>query len=220
MHPTAAGSQTSQTSPTSRTAGRPARSYPKGERRRAAIVETAFAVFASDGYAGASMVQIAAACGVSRAGLLHHFPTKESLLAAVLEERDRVNGELFFQGVEPGRDGIAYFQHLIRLIEYNAGQRELLRLFGSLSTEAAAPAHPAHAYFANRYRRVAGDLDAAFRDAAARGLVRAGVDLDGVARDLIALIDGLQIQWLIQPEHIDIAARLRRRLGELLTVDL
>jgi AcrR family transcriptional regulator len=37
------------------------------------------------------MVQIAAACGISRAGLLYHFPTKESLLEAVLSERDRID---------------------------------------------------------------------------------------------------------------------------------
>ncbi|GAA1965484.1 TetR/AcrR family transcriptional regulator [Agromyces allii] len=201
-------------------AERVANSYPKGERRRAEIIETAFSVFASDSYRGASMVQIAAAVGISRAGLLHHFPTKESLLAAVLEERDRVNGVRYFEGADPQRDGIDYFRHLLRLVDANAGQRELVQLFATLSTEAADPGHPAHGYFVDRYRWLEADIDHALGEAASRGLLRPGRDLDGVARDLIALIDGLQIQWLIDPTGIDIGARLRRRLAEFLTADL
>ena len=67
---------------------------PKGDRRKAQILEAAFEVFASDGYRTASMVQIAAACGVTRAGLLHHFPTKEALLEALAREQ-------FARSVEP-----------------------------------------------------------------------------------------------------------------------
>lgn len=195
------------------------RTYPKGERRRAEIIAAAFAAFAAGGYRGASMVQIAAACGVSRAGLLHHFPAKELLLAAVLEERDRVNGELFFVDVDPRRDGIEYLEHLLRLVAHNAGQRELVQLFATLSSEAADPTHPAHAYFVDRYRLLEDDFDLALREVAGRGLLQPGVDLDGVARDLIALIDGLQVQWLLDPAGIDLAARVRRRLREVVDAE-
>ncbi|SFR67557.1 transcriptional regulator, TetR family [Agromyces sp. CF514] len=195
------------------------RASPKGERRRAEIIAAAFAAFAAGGYRGASMVQIAAACGVSRAGLLHHFPAKELLLAAVLEERDRVNGELFFVDVDPRRDGVEHFEHLIRLVAHNAGQRELVQLFATLSAEAADPAHPAHAYFVDRYRLLEADFDLALREIAERGLLRPGVVLDGAARDLIALIDGLQVQWLLDPAGIDIVARLRRRLREVVDAE-
>jgi hypothetical protein len=37
---------------------------------------------------------------------------------------------------------------------------------------------------------------------------------------LVALIDGLQVQWLLHPEQADIAGDLRRCLQPLLTVDL
>ena len=40
------------------------------------------------------------------------------------------------------------------------------------------------------------------------------------ARTLVALIDGLQVQWLLQPGQVDIAGDLRRWLQPLLTVDL
>ena len=195
----------------------PSRSYPKGDRRRTEIVRAAFSAFSADGYRGASMVQIAAACGVSRAGLLHHFPSKELLLAAVLTERDRINGELFFAGMAaPGADGLDYFRRLLRVIEHNASQREIVSLFATLSTEAADPAHPAHAYFANRYRWLRADIADALAELAGRGLLRDQIDIVGAATDLVALIDGLQIQWLLDAESVDIPARVRTRLEELL----
>ncbi|GMA34797.1 hypothetical protein GCM10025876_10010 [Demequina litorisediminis] len=39
-------------------------------------------------------------------------------------------------------------------------------------------------------------------------------------RRLTALMEGLQIQWLIDPASVDIPARVRTRLDELLTVSL
>lgn len=199
----------------------PARThFPEGgARRRAEIIAAAFTTFAADGYRGASMVQIAAACGVSRAGLLTTSPPRDPPPAAVLEERDRVNGELFFHDTDPKRDGIHYLRQLLQVLKHNEGERELVRLFATLSTEAADPDHPAHAYIANRFRWLEDDIDQALREAQARGLVRPGADLDGFARDLIALIDGLQIRWLIDPAGVDMAGRAHKRLMDILTTD-
>lgn len=195
-----------------------ARRYPKGERKRAEIVHAAFEAFSVAGYRNASMVQIAAQCGVSRAGMAHHFPTKETLLTAVLEERDRINGELFFQGFDATVDGLDYFARLVRVIEHNATTPGAVGLYAMLSVEAADPSHPAHHYFAERYTWLRRDIRDALTEVADRGLVQPGVDIEGLESDLIALIDGLQVQWLLDPASVDIASRLHRRLGELLTV--
>ncbi|MBB5781997.1 TetR/AcrR family transcriptional regulator [Nonomuraea jabiensis] len=194
--------------------------YPKGRRRRAEIVEAASAKFASVGYRNASMVQIAADCGVSRMGLAHHFPTKEALLAAVLEERDRVNGELFFTGFDATADGLDYFSRLARLVEHNATVPELVSLYAVLSVEAADPAHPAHTYFVDRYTHIRRDIRDALEELHARGLVRPGTSIAGAESDLIALIDGLQVQWLLDPTSVDMGARFRQRLSEMLLVEV
>lgn len=191
-------------------------SYPKGRRTRAEIVRAALEAFSAGGYRNASMVQIAAQCGVSRAGLAHHFPTKEALLAAVLQERDRADVEMFLDGADPSADGLDYLRRMLRVIEHNASTPGVVGLFATLSIEAADPNHPAHAYFAARYASLRRDLRLAFADLAARGMIRAGVDLTDLESDLIALIDGLQIQWLLDPPGVDMAARLRRRLTEIL----
>lgn len=200
-------------------AGATSRSYPKGERRRSEIVRAAFGAFSTVGYRNASMVQIAATVGVSRAGLLHHFPSKESLLAAVLQERDRVNASLFWDDFD-ATDGVEYFARLVRTIEHNASTPGAVGLYAILAAEASDPDHPAHDFFIERYTWLRRELREAFADVASRGLLRDGVDPDGLEHDVIALMDGLQVQWLLDPTSVDMAARLRTRLQDLLTVPL
>nr|MYU47886.1 TetR family transcriptional regulator [Streptomyces sp. SID7803] len=69
------------------------RGYAKGRAKREEILDQAMAMFGEAGYRGASLRVIATRCGISHPGLLHHFPTKESLLLAVLEHRDAVDDQ-------------------------------------------------------------------------------------------------------------------------------
>jgi AcrR family transcriptional regulator len=195
--------------------------YAKSEWRRAQILKAAFDAFSSVGYRNASMLQMAADCGVSRTALLHYFPTKESLLEAVLEERDRKADELFFADApEESSDGIQYFSRLIKVIEHNARNPGIVSLFAVLSTESSDISHPAHAYFIARYERALKRTKAALGNLAARSLVRPHIVLDGLEVDIIALVDGLQIQWLLQPSLVDMAARLRSRLREITVAEI
>ncbi len=50
----------------------------------AGIVDRAAALFAQHGFAHASLQQIADAVGYSKAGLLHHFPSKQAVYDAVI----------------------------------------------------------------------------------------------------------------------------------------
>ncbi|WNM24403.1 TetR/AcrR family transcriptional regulator [Demequina capsici] len=193
-------------------------SYPKGERRKADIVSVALELFAAQGYERTSMVQVAAACGISRAGLLHHFPTKEELLAAVLEERDRIDDARHFDHLDPGRP-LEWLAGLVDLAAFNTTQPELVRLFAVLSAEASSPAHPAHDYFVQRYATTRDDYARTVAELVRQGLLAKGVEPEGLEAELIALTDGLQIQWLLDPS-IDMPRLLRRRLQQLLSVRL
>ncbi len=57
----------------------------KGERTAERILDAAEALFAERGYAGATLRDVAAKVGVRTPSLYNHFPSKESLYAAVLE---------------------------------------------------------------------------------------------------------------------------------------
>ena len=56
--------------------------------KRAEILAEAVRVFAESGYRGGSLKEIADRVGLSQAGLLHHFSSKEELLAEVIAARD------------------------------------------------------------------------------------------------------------------------------------
>ncbi|GAB7146609.1 hypothetical protein LRC484719_52430 [Mycobacterium riyadhense] len=61
----------------------------KGEDRRQRILEVAQRLLSRNGWRNTTLAQIAREAGVSSAGLLHHFASKEQLLHAVLDARDR-----------------------------------------------------------------------------------------------------------------------------------
>ena len=189
------------------------RGYAKGRAKRREIVEQATALFGEVGYRSASLREIAARCGMSHPGLLHHFPSKEALLAAVLAHRDEVDAERFPLS---GGTGVERLTHLVRLTEHNAHVPGIVELFAVLSAEASAPDHPAHAYFVQRYARVRAALAEGFDLVARDGLLRPGLDPDRVAVAVIALMDGLQVQWLLDRGSVDMADQLRAFLGQVL----
>lgn len=182
--------------------------YAKGDARREHIVEVATEVFGTQGFRAATMLQIAAACGISRTGLLHHFPTKESLLEAVLAHRDSGGPDADLVGAGPRRR----LDQLVAVVEHNATEPRIVNLFSVLSAEAGDPEHPAHAYFAARYARLRAELGGALRQLQSDGALVPGTDPDSLAVEIIALMDGLQVQWVLAPDQVDMAAVLRHRL--------
>jgi AcrR family transcriptional regulator len=194
--------------------------YASGRARRQRIVAEATQLFGRVGFHGATVLDIAAQCGISRAGLLHHFPTKESLLRAVLEERDHAELVRFRENGSTGRDGLGVLRGMIDLVAYNSNLSGIVELYAVLSAEASDPKHPAHEYFVERYKRIRAGTVWALRRAEAAGYLVEGTDVEDTAIELTSLIDGLQIQWLLAPDEIDMAKQLRKRMQQVVTVTL
>ena len=196
-------------------AGNTARGYAKGRARRAEIVRVAAAQFADRGFSAATILDIANACGISRAGLLYYFPDKESLFEAVLEDRDAEDRARFRPYTKvPG--GIGILRGMIDLADHNRQVPGLIELFVRISAEATHPDHPAHDYFRDRLRRIQHGTAQALRAGAKAGYVRTDVDADDAAARLAALSDGLQLQWLLDRE-LDMAGHMRAAILDLLT---
>ncbi|WP_196441582.1 TetR/AcrR family transcriptional regulator [Planomonospora sp. ID67723] len=188
--------------------GRGARGgYTVGDVRRRRIIEVAIKHFADRGYHAASLTRIAEEVGITQPGVLHHFRTKEQLMLAVLEHRDALAAEREF-AEEPGSAAEA-LRALVRLAEFNTSQPGLLRMFTTLAGEAADPAHPAHAYFTGRYAMVLGRVEESLRKGSESGELRAGIDHGAIAREIAAVMDGLQIQWCLRPDSVDMVGQFR-----------
>jgi TetR/AcrR family transcriptional repressor of mexJK operon len=72
--------------------------------KRARILNGAAAVFAADGYGGASMARIAAVAGVSKGTLYNHFDSKAALFTAYVGETCDQNLSHVFDGADHDGD--------------------------------------------------------------------------------------------------------------------
>ncbi|AGE25195.1 TetR/AcrR family transcriptional regulator [Pseudomonas poae] len=182
------------------------RRAPKGEKRREELLDAALQVFSLDGYSGASVARVAAIAGISVAGLLHHFPSKISLLMGVLQRRDEVNQRIADE-VRAEKSLSGLLGSLRAINRSNASAPGVVRAFTILNAENLLDTQPAWTWFQERYAGIQQRLHGQFADLVAMGEVRGDVDLAGLTEEILAMMDGLQIQWLRFPEQVDLVAR-------------
>lgn len=204
---------TSAVAPPART-GKRRGAYAKTEEKRRSILDAALEVFAQSGYRSGSLREVAERVGMSEAGLLHHFPNKSALLAAVLERRD--DRSLSFVPLDHDVDPVETLRGLVALARYNASVPGVVELYCTLSAEATSPDHPAHDYFQRRYAWTLESIEQRFQALADDGRLRPGVTPGSAARSTIALMDGLQVQWLLDRSSVDMADEIALHLERLI----
>ncbi|WP_051639911.1 TetR/AcrR family transcriptional regulator [Cellulomonas sp. URHE0023] len=194
--------------------GRSRGGYAKGRATRLELLDSAMQLFGEVGYHTASLREISARVGISHPGLLHHFPSKAALLEAVLVRRDEIDGAAFQADLDAGVD---FFDAIVQVAERNAARPGIVELFATLSAEATSPDHPAHRYFQDRYRTTVSDALTAFEGWRVQGRLREGVEPDIAARLLVAVMDGLQVQFLMDSDtpqtRVDMASALRQQIA-------
>lgn len=174
---------------------KPRGSYAKGTAKREEIVERAIEAFGKTGYHGTSMREIAQACGLSQAGLLHHFPSKEALLLAIVEYREtKAHDPAMHNSMDPGH----WQENSMSQVLLNEQNEGLTRLWSNLVGEATDEAHPAHEYFKQRYQR-ARQLNAQLFGQLNQHQPPSQEDAFKASL-LVAIWDGLQNQWLLDED--------------------
>jgi AcrR family transcriptional regulator len=170
--------------------------YRTGIKRRREIVDAASRIFARYGYAGGSLRQIAGDVGVTPAALARHFDNKYGLLQAVLNHWEEENDHWF-----DGARGVEYFRRLPKLVEFHTSEPGLIELLLTVATEATDPQHPARAWAVQRYDRTIRLGIAYLHEARDIGEIHAMDDqqIELEARGVFALMDGMQLQWLLNP---------------------
>src|SRR3954447_23080542 len=107
--------------------------YARGVAKREEVLDAALEVFRRDGYDKTSVREVARATGLSQAGLLHYFSSKEELFVEVLRRRDGRDQERF----DAGRDHRLTAEGLIDTVRRNREEPGLVRLYVAMSAESA-----------------------------------------------------------------------------------
>ncbi len=187
---------TSRTTPPGRAGaarGRgPGRPPAGGEDKRERILVEALGLFALHGYAGTSLADVAQAAEISKPGLLHHFPSKTELFAAVLERRDQQASTEILDGAGDLWEAL---DRWAALMEDNVAHPEGTALYVALSSTAVDAAHPAHDWLIGHLDGAIDFLRSAVERGQERGTVRADAPAELIARTIVAISDGMQIQW-------------------------
>lgn len=182
---------------------------------RGKIIQSAIEAFAQKGFRGAKMANIAKDANLTEPGLLHHFPSKTRLLMEVLKERDHIDSERMRATLQ--KNGNHFLEAGIELVEHNQTVPGLVQLFNLLVAESISPDHPAHELFIERYQRQRANSVQAIMQAQQAGEVRSDISPEIIVVMIFAMMDGLQVQWLLEPEKIDMA-QIFREFVQLLRV--
>lgn len=179
----------------------------KGEARRREILQAAMELFARGGFNSVSLGDVAKQVGITQAGILHYFPSKAALLLAVLQEREDRNAELTRRRREAG---VPPLEEYVQLLAENEKHPELVQLFVVLTAESTAVDHPGHEWILERRERAKNHLRQGVRDVIDEALLPPGTDLDTIVRWLLALSEGLAVQWISDPTAFDRAGDIAR----------
>lgn len=182
--------------------------YAKTAAVRRGILDACLTIFSESGFHGASMAEIARRAGISHTGLLHHFPRKEDLLMAVLELQDERSADYLSQNAafETEADPLDVLRGMAMTLIERDERVGLVELSAVLTGEATAPGHPAHEYFAVRYSNIRSFMARLFTRLGDEGRLSTDMPPAHLAAIVIAAMDGLHTQWLLDRSAIDVDA--------------
>lgn len=188
---------------------------PETAHKRQQILAAATKVFGEKGAAKGTLEEIAQEVGMTRAGVLHYFGSKDNLLLQAVIFRD--TEDVADYPVQELPEGDDTFRHLIKTAGYNAQRLGLVKAFVMLSAEATTNDSPRNTYFVERYRKLRGQLrDALFIMAEERHMPMTEELALQTAASILAVMDGLQLQWILDPEHIDLARETTQAIHTIL----
>jgi AcrR family transcriptional regulator len=152
----------------------------------------ALPILARNGARATTLSQIAKEAGVSTAGLLHHFASKEQLMHAVLDTRD--------SSFDAHADFVGDVEVQLRRV---AGRFDrapgLVGMFTVLLAENLDPQAPLHERFLRRYRDSCAIIGSGIKRGQRAGRFRGDIDPRVKAKEVVAFLYGIETSWLLDP---------------------
>jgi len=179
----------------------------RGDQRRQEILDAAVELFSQRGYRGTGISALAERVGLTDAGVLYWFGTKERLLHEVVAERRRATPPTALEDWT--------LSDLKSIGPQYAEEAQLTRLYLVLNAESFSEGEPLHDFFADRHRAGIEFLKLLLAKEQARGNVRTDVDVDEVAAEILGLGLGLQLISVTDAAILDAVAVFDRFIDRL-----
>lgn len=178
------------------------------EETRSRILAVAAQVFARRGYEAATVEEITADCGIAKGALYGHFASKEELFRTVLLEHVQRRVAETAARVEPG---LSLREGIVRIIDTSWAACRTDPTWSPLFMEAWALASRTswgRDTVATLFEHCSTALARFLSHAQRTGQLRPELDVERAARLLLAVNDGLVLQWQAAPDRVDPAAFL------------
>lgn len=176
--------------------GRKRGPYAKSAERRESIGAAALEIVLEEGHRQLTHARVAQSTGLSEAAVAYHFPKRDELFLSALDARE----QWVFEGIDgPPGELTGDLEPLVELMRDRMSNQYYLRLFAIVAGAASDPEHPAHEWLGEHHRRAREGMAILLRRRKERELAHHDVDPDDFARQMVAVWDGLQIQWLSDP---------------------
>jgi len=187
--------------------------HPDDEPTRHRILRVSAGLFRQSGYPAVSMRRIADACGMTAGSIYHHFPSKDDIVAAVLNLGTDAVGEAVSAAIsdttnEPAALRIrrAIHAHLRALHEHSDFTSANVRIFGQLPD----PVRTRNLESRRRYEKL---WDRFLSDLKIRGGIRTDMPVEAMRLLLIGALNAT-LEWF--DPHKGAVEALANRYSDLL----
>lgn len=181
--------------------------------RRSVILDAAASLIAERGYRGTTILAVAEKAGVTDAGVLYHFKTKQDLLLTVLKSfDDQLESDdniRTMSGIDLLRASCDW-GYAMELVP------EIQSMLIILTAEHLFDDGEVRRFIVERQQRNLDMYRNAFRSASEGGHIRRDVDADHEARAYLAFLDGMRIQWLLSGRTISLADEVSAHMRHVL----
>jgi TetR/AcrR family transcriptional regulator, acrAB operon repressor len=195
------------------------RTKAEAEQTRLQIIDAARRVFHTHGVARSTLEQIAREAGVTRGAVYWHFQDKQDLFFAMREQAtlplvDQVDESLVDESLEDPLEGIRIaLLRVLTVLEGDPAARETFQIM-IFRCEYVAEFAPVLVRINASCDELGMRLERAYRRAAERGQLRAGLDPALLARDTVAFLTGTIDRWLAEPAPVVVTERLRQLVDQ------
>lgn len=179
--------------------------------RREQILEAALEVLAARGFKGTSIDAVAERAGLTRQGVLHYFPSKKRLLLGILNFREQLHRE----HLADRRLGEDWATDFAATVAFEQEHPSLATVHSVLLAEAVTGQEPAAEYVRERRYSLQDLLTASLVERYGERMP-SGLSAPTAAAATLALVEGIQQQWLVDPEENGYPRIVRETLSVLL----